>query len=208
VLKETGLEENTLLVFTSDHGDLLGAHGEHNKQQPYDECIRVPLLMHWPAGLGTRHRELDALINSEDIMPTILGLCAIPIPQTVEGLDYSDYVRGGTNPSDGAVLISCVAPFGQWTRKIGGREYRGIRTLNHTYVRDLSGPWLLFDNRKDPQQLRNLVGAPGCAAIQVKLEATLKRKLTEAHDQFLPANEYIRKWGYVVDKDGTVPYEP
>jgi arylsulfatase A-like enzyme len=208
VLKETGLDQNTLLIFTSDHGDLLGAHGGLNKQQPYDESIRVPFLLHWPAGLGTAPRRLDALINSEDVMPTILGLCGVPVPPTVEGLDYSSWLRGGRNPSDGAALISCAAPFGQWTRKRGGREYRGVRTLRHTYVRDRNGPWLLFDNEKDPCQLNNLVGKPGCAALQAELEATLRRKLAQAHDQFLPAQEYLRKWGYAVDQDGTAPYEP
>jgi arylsulfatase A-like enzyme len=207
-LRESDLDQNTILIFTSDHGDMLGSHGGRNKQQPYDESIRVPLLIRWPAGLGARGRKLDALINSEDMMPTILGLCRVAIPQTVEGLDYSGYIHGGKNPSEGATLLSCVAPFGQWTRKLGGREYRGIRTLRYTYVRDLSGPWLLFDNRKDPGQTNNLVGRPGSARLQRYLGPILSRKLAEAHDPFLPAQEYIRKWGYTVDAGGTVPYEP
>lgn len=207
-LAATRLDQHTLLVFTSDHGDLLGAHGGRNKQQPFDESIRVPLLLHWPDGLGTRGRKLDGLINSEDLMPTLLGLCGVPIPPTVEGLDFSGYLRGGQNPSDGATLISCAAPFGQWTRKAGGREYRGIRTLRHTYVCDLSGPWLLFDNQADPDQLHNLVGNPECARLEAELDAVLRRKLAAAHDDFLPAGAYIRKWAYTVDANGTVPYEP
>jgi hypothetical protein len=91
---------------------------------------------------------------------------------------------------------------------MGGREYRGIRTLRYTYVRDLKGPWLLFDNKKDPDQLKNLIGLPGSAILQKKLDDILKRKLAEAHDEFLSAEEYIRKWGYTVDANGTVPYEP
>jgi arylsulfatase A-like enzyme len=208
VLKETGLDQDTLLVFTSDHGDLLGSHGGRNKQQPFDECVRVPLLLRWPAEFGTRGRKLDVLFNSEDFMPTLLGLCGVSIPPTVEGRDYSGYLRGGRNPSDGATLISCVAPFGQWTRKAGGREYRGLRTLRYTYVRDLTGPWLLFDNQKDPAQMNNLVRTPGSAELQKELDALLNRKLTEAHDQFLPAQNYIQQRGYTVDADGTVPYEP
>ena len=207
-LKETGIEQNTTLIFTSDHGDMLGSHGGWNKQQPYDESIRVPFLVHGAPGAKLKARKLDAVINSEDIMPTILGLCGVAIPQTVEGLDYSGYIRGGKNPSDGATLISCVAPFGQWTRKMGGREYRGIRTLRYTYVRDLKGPWLLFDNKKDPGQVKNLIGLPESAALQKELEAILRRKLDEAHDQFLPAEEYIQRWGYTVDANGTVPYDP
>ena len=66
----------------------------------------------------------------------------------------------------------------------------------------------MFDNQEDPQQLKNLAGASDSAALQARLEAVLSRKLAEAHDEFLPAEEYIRKWGYTVDKEGTVPYEP
>ena len=112
-LRETGLEENTLLVFTADHGDMLGSQGAYKKQRPYDEAIRVPLLLRWPKGLGAKGRQLDAPINSEDLMPTLLGLCGVPIPKTVEGLDYSGYMRGGKNPGDGATVICCVSPFGE-----------------------------------------------------------------------------------------------
>ena len=207
-LREVGLEQNTLLVFMSDHGDLLGSHGAYNKQQPYDESIRVPLLLRWPSGLGNRSRHFDALINAEDIMPTLLGLCRVPIPASVEGLDYSNYLRGGKKPSEDAALLSCVAPFGQWTRAKGGREFRGVRTLRYTYVRDLQGPWLLFDNNKDPYQLHNLIGQPSWAKRQAELESLLQKKLSAAHDEFLPADAYLRRWGYVTDATGTVPYQP
>lgn len=208
-LRETGLERNTLLVFTSDHGDLLGAHGGRNKQQPYDESVRVPLMLHWPAGFrGRQPRDLEATISTEDIMPTLLSLCGARIPATVEGLDFSQCIRGGKDPSGGAALISCIAPFGQWTRARGGREYRGIRTPRYTYVRDLNGPWLLFDNAKDPWQTNNLAGQPKAARLQRRLQAQLQSKLSAAQDVFDPADTYIRKWGYQVDATGTVPYAP
>jgi arylsulfatase A-like enzyme len=205
-LKDTGLEANTLLVFTSDHGDLLGSHGGPAKQQPYDESVRVPLLWHWPAGLGPAPRQLEAPINSEDLMPTILRLCRVPIPATVEGVDYAGYLRGGKDPSDGAALISCAAPFGEWSRGDGGREYRGIRTARYTFVRDLRGPWLLFDNTVDPYQGTNLVGRPEHASLLADLAAVLDRKLAATHDEFLPAIAYLRRWQYEVDASGTVPY--
>lgn len=205
-LRDNGLASNTIVIFTADHGDLLGSHGAFNKQQPYDESIRVPLLLHWPKGFGANGRLLDALINSEDIMPTLLGLGAVPVPKTVEGLDYSGYLRGGKNPSDDATVISCPAPFGQWARTRGGREYRGVRTQRYTYVRDLAGPWLLFDDQADPYQTNNLVNEPASASIQAKLEATLTRKLKEQGDEFLPGADYIKKWGYQVDASGTAPY--
>jgi arylsulfatase A-like enzyme len=207
-LEESGLADNTLVVFTSDHGDMLGSQGAYKKQRPWDEAIRVPLLLHWPRGLGKTARQLDAPINSEDLMPTLLGLCGVPIPRSVEGLDYSRYVRGGKNPGDGATVIQCVSPFGEWIRRNGGREYRGVRTTRYTYVRDLRGPWLLYDNRSDPYQTNNLVNQPRSARLRGKLDALLSRKLKERHDAFMPSDVYIQKWGYKVDATGTVPYAP
>jgi arylsulfatase A-like enzyme len=205
-LRESGLSENTIVIFTADHGDLLGSQEAFNKQQPYEEAVRVPLLIRWPAGLDSQTREVAAPFNSEDFMPTLLGLCKIPVPNTVDGIDYSRHLHGGNDPSDGATLITSVAPFGQWDRRKGGREYRGVRTARHTYVRDLRGPWLLFDNRTDPYQMHNLANDPAHAALQTELDSILSRKLKANGDEFLPAAAYIKQWGYTVDANGTVPY--
>ena len=205
-LNETKQAENTLIIFTSDHGDMLGSQGLQKKQKPYDESIRVPLLFRWPDGLKGG-QQLEAPINSEDLMPTILGLCGIKIPRTVEGLDFSGCMRGGKPPGDGAALISCVAPFGEWDRAHGGKEYRGIRTARYTYVRDLHGPWLLFDNEADVFQTNNLVNSEGHEREQKELEKLLRRKLREQGDRFLAGAEYIKHWNYHVDSHGTVPYE-
>jgi arylsulfatase A-like enzyme len=203
-LEETGLAKNTILLFTSDHGDMLGSHGLIKKQKPYDESVRVPMLVRWPGEL--KAIQLDAPMNSEDIMPTLLGLARVSIPKTVEGLDYSKYLRGGKNPGDGATVIHCPSPFGEWERRRGGREYRGVRTARYTYVRDLNGPWLLFDNVADPYQKTNLVGDSARAKLQKEMESLLSRKLQERGDQFLSGTDYIAKWGYKVDANGTMPY--
>jgi arylsulfatase A-like enzyme len=207
-LDETHLAKNTIFVFTADHGDMLGSQGLWKKQKPYDESARVPMLIRWPAGLGENGRKLDAPINTEDVMPTLLGLAKIPVPPSCEGLNFSGYLHGGASPGDGAAVITCVAPFGEFERRNGGREYRGIRTVRHTYVRDLKGPWLLFDNDTDPYQQHNLVNDPAHADLQAKLDAQLKAKLTAAGDEFLPAADYIAKWGYKVNENGTVPIKP
>jgi arylsulfatase A-like enzyme len=206
-LKECGIEDNTIVVFTSDHGDMLGSQGQQRKQRPYDESIRVPLLIRWPAGLGGAGRTVDAPMGTPDLMPTLLGLCGIPIPKTAEGLDFSGHLAGGPAPGDQAALIACYTPFGEFLRRQGGREYRGIRTRRYTYVRDLNGPWLLFDNQEDPYQLRNLCNDPSAATLQGELDAALHRKLAALKDEFRPGPDYITKWGYVVDKNGTVPYK-
>jgi hypothetical protein len=71
-------------------------------------------------------------------------------------------------------------------------------------VRDLSGPWLLFDNEKDPYQQTNLIGSTAHANLRTELDATLNRKLAETNDRFLPGAAYIQKWGYSVNREGTV----
>ena len=80
----------------------------------------------------------------------------------------------------------------------------------YTYVRDLTGPWLLYDNETDPYQNDNLTGKPESAALQARLEALLQARLKQAHDEFLPADAYLTKWGYKdqVDATGTLPTKP
>ena len=203
---EEGLADNTIFVFTSDHGDMLGSQGEVKKQRPWEESIRVPFLLRWPQRFGLNGRETDALLDTPDILPTLLGLCDIPIPETVEGKDFSGAIEGGPDPSGGAALIYCPHPFGQFLRRDGGREYRGLRTRTHTYARDLEGPWLLYDNQADPFQLENLVNRPEVDTVQADLETQLQAKLDDRGDQFLPGEKYIESWGYTLDETGTVPF--
>ena len=206
-LKETGLDKNTILVFTSDHGDMLYSQNSRKKQQPWDESIKVPFLLRYPPAHGPKGRKIDMPINTPDIMPTLLALSNIDIPHTVEGTDYSSVLRGKQKPFNDAVLISCPSPFGQWTRKHGGREYRGIRTRKFTYTRDLNGPWLLYDNQNDPHQLNNLCNKPQHKETQQELEKILQQKLKQTNDKFLPGPEYIKQFNYTIDKTGTVPYK-
>ncbi len=205
-LEDEGLAENTIFVFTSDHGDMLGSQGEVKKQRPWEESIRVPFLLRWPQRFGWQGREVDALLDTPDILPTLLSLTDIPIPDTVEGRDFSATIEGGEDPSGGAALIYCPHPFGQFLRPDGGREYRGLRTRNHTYARDLNGPWLLYDNEADPYQLDNLVNRASVSSIQAELEAQLQRKLSDRGDEFLPGETYIERWNYPLDRTGTVPF--
>ncbi|MEI6177193.1 MAG: sulfatase [Verrucomicrobiota bacterium] len=205
-IKETGLDRNTIIVFTSDHGDMIESHGQQRKQRPWEESARVPMLFRFPETLGIQPRRVEGAINSEDMMPTLLGLCGISIPKSVEGFDFAGYLRGGEDPSGGATIIRCMSPFGQYTRARGGREYREVRSPRYTYVRDLAGPWLLYDNEKDPHQLNNLVGKPEYAKLQAEQDALLKCKLASQNDEFLPGADYIAKWGYKVDKSGTIRY--
>ena len=203
-LEERGLNENTVLVFASDHGDMLGSQGLTRKQKPWEESIRVPFLLRYPAKYGREAREVEPFLNAHDIMPTLLGVCGLPIPDSVDGRDFSASLDGEAIESDGA-LLACFHPFGEWSRDVGGREYRGIRTKRFTYCRTLEGPWLLYDNDSDPYQLENLVDRADCAEIQAELEYLLQRELDAIGDEFLDGMSYINRWGYELDNSGTVP---
>jgi arylsulfatase A-like enzyme len=198
-LKECGIEENTIFVFTSDHGDMLQSHGQTKKQKPWEESVRIPFLLRYPAVHGIKGRKIDMPINTPDIMPTLLGLSGIAIPKSVEGRNFSGVIEGTEPPDNNAALIMCPVPFHQWGYKKGGREYRGVRTKQYTYVRDINGPWLLYDNQTDPYQLKNLCNSPEYSQIQRKLEKLLFEKLKKTNDKFLPGPEYMAKWNYKWD---------
>jgi arylsulfatase A-like enzyme len=206
LLEDEGMLENTVFVYTSDHGDMLGSQGNRRKQRPWDESILVPMLLRYPALFGKEGKQLDIPINTPDIMPTLLGLCGMDIPATVEGINYSPYLKGEQSLNVEGALIQCIHPFGEWLRAEGGKEYRGIRTERYTYVRDLQGPWLLYDNETDPYQLNNLCDQELFQGLQNQLDDSLNNLLNKRKDEFLHGDVYIERWGYKVDDKGTVPF--
>jgi arylsulfatase A-like enzyme len=196
-LKGANLDENTIFIFTSDHGDMLYSHDQTNKQKPWDESIRIPFLLKYPARLGLKAKTMDVPMSLTDVMPTVLSLSGQSIPVSVEGENMAGlFQKPRPAKPDEAVLISCIVPFHQWNYAHGGREFRGIRTARYTYVRDLKGPWLLYDNAKDPYQLQNVVGQPAMKQTQQQLEALLTNKLHTTSDEFLTGNVYMDKWHY------------
>ncbi|MDA0349671.1 MAG: sulfatase [Verrucomicrobia bacterium] len=213
-LEETGLSENTILVYTSDHGDMLHSRGAMKKQQPWDESLRIPFLLRWPEALKNKARAISMPIDTPDIMPTLLGLTQTAIPDEVEGINRSSVILGTEEPdSEHAALMTCPSPFGQWTRDKGGREYRGVRTTRYTYCRSLDGPWLLYDNESDPFQMDNLVNKPEFASLQKTLDDRLNLLLRKTRDEFLSGPELIARSGYIVKAstetvDYNIPFNP
>ena len=223
-IDQSGQTENTIFVFTSDHGDMLGSQGLIKKQKPWDESIRIPCLIRYPELVSRNDSELvgreisDVLMDTPDFMPTLLGLVGLPIPETVEGVDYSMYLRNpeSDNPSDSAAVLACYHAFGQWRygldggpNHLTGREFRGLRTRRYTYVTTLDGPWLLYDNLNDPYQQNNLLStemSQEVVQLAESLNRKLEQKLDKRKDNFLSGMDYIRQWGYTVDERGTIPY--
>jgi arylsulfatase A-like enzyme len=188
-LDRTGIAEDTIVVFTSDHGDMMQSQGLTTKLHPWDESIRVPFLVRYPAKLGRKGRRIRTPFDSPDIMPTLLRLAELAVPDSVQG-------RDGFQPPKGepGALISLPVPITE-ARRWGFAEYRGVRTERYTYVRSIHGPWLLYDNQTDPYQMHNLCNKPEQKALQQRLDRMLGARLREVHDEFLPAAEYIKRAG-------------
>ncbi len=194
-IKDKGIEEDTIFVFTSDHGDMLGSHGKGQKRFPWEESICVPFLLRYPQNFGNNGIKSETLIGAADIMPTLLGLADVAIPESVEGNNLANKISNKITDDNDAILIASYASGGYYA-SAGGRDYRGVRTKQYTYTRDLNGPWLLFDNKKDPYQMNNLINSAEYADVQNNLESLLLNKLKEQNDDFLTTDEVMKKYGY------------
>lgn len=188
----SGTADRTHVVFTSDHGDMLWSHGWMKKQSPYDQSVRVPMIARGPGiAAGTRSSELVGLM---DLMPTLLGLLDVPIPDHLHGRDCSSVLRGGAGGRD-AVLIGNLHSCDEASMQ-GMPEWRGLRTPTHTYVEQAPGaPWLMFDDVADPLQLTNLADDPQHASLRAALSSRLARELADHDDPFLPGEALMAQMG-------------
>ncbi len=202
-LDEQGLAEETIVVFTSDHGDMLGAHGLQRKQKPWDESIMVPCVMQWPGELPAGLRT-DTLLNVPDIMPTLLSLMGVAIPGTVQGYDLSLAARneGGIEPTSAYIANPMSFAGDQHNME----PWRGVRTKTHTYVEGASGPLMLYDNVADPYQQTNLIDEPAWDQLRHELHAELVAWMEEIGDDGASKDELVARFGYELDDRGIVPY--
>ncbi|MBT3295753.1 MAG: sulfatase [Verrucomicrobia bacterium] len=205
-LEATGRDKDTIVIFTSDHGDMLGSQGMSRKQKPWAESLRVPFLVRHPqvAEARTHHTPIDA----PDMMPTLLSLCGAPIPEAVQGRDFSATIVDGTPSGIDHALLALYLPFHEWRYNNGGRELRGLHNEHYTYVRTLEGPWLLYDNLTDPAQLANLVADPAYADETKLMDAELSRRLQTVGDDFVPGPEIIKREGYAQHPNGAIAIMP
>jgi len=202
-LEQEGLLDQTVVLFTADHGDMLGCHDKWDKQIWYEESVNVPFLLRYPPRVPAG-RSLDALLDGVDVMPTLLGLAGLRPPPAVEGRDLSGLFSGRGARERPASLLAAYMPFAR--QAFHYPEWRAVRTKTHTYVESRAGPLELYDNRRDPYQMDNLVGRREAAALQAELAGRLRRLLAEAGDRFEPREAYWKRYRLDIGEFGEVRY--
>ncbi len=150
-LEAAGVADNTIFVFTADHGDMLGSQGHRLKQRPWEESINIPFILRYPEKINAGQKQ-DWIVSTVDMMPTILGLSGIDIPDVVEGMDLSGLFEGTSDTQREAAFLFNVHKDGG-----PGTDWRGIRTKQWVYARHYRGDWVLYDLKNDPYELRNLI---------------------------------------------------
>ena len=157
-LDDNGQAENTVVVYSSDHGEMMGAQCRMSKIVPWEESratcrsyARIP---------GAKKCAAEGRMiwwAQMDIYPTLCGLAGITVPKSCSGRDFSPMMRGDghVEPYKG-VMLMCESG-GASVEENDVHTYRGIRTDTHTYAVSQDGRWCLYDNVADPYQMKNLV---------------------------------------------------
>ncbi len=157
-LERRGMAENTYVVFTSDHGEMLGDHGLYTKSVAYEPALRVPLMV---AGPGIESgRVSEALIELIDLNPTVCELAGLPAQQNIDARSFAPVLRGETSDhrSD---TVSAI------------RNFRCIRTRTHKLIQNYGDALELYELQEDPQEVHNV------AEEQPEMAHKLRRRLNQ-----------------------------
>ncbi|GAL64304.1 choline-sulfatase [Algibacter lectus] len=178
-LKENGLEENTIVVYTSDQGFYLGEHGWFDKRFMYEESFRTPILVKYPKEIkaGT---VVNGLVQNLDFAPTFLDYAGVDIPKDIQGESFRKLVNGETSEWRDAIYYTYYEFPGEHHVK---RHY-GVRTdrykLIHFYY-DIE-QWELYDLEKDPSEMNNLYNDPAYADVKADMHKQLENMRTKYGD--------------------------
>jgi len=193
-LHNAGVAEDTIFVFTSDHGDMHGSHDKKSwrKRFPWDESACVPFLCHYPR-IHQGGQRFTTPFDTLDIMPTLLGLAGLEAPDTGDGEDLSAVFKGRGEIEDRACLIMNAVATPSYDNI---PAFRAVRTERHLYAKTHDGPWLLYDNDNDPYQMNNRVNKPEHTPLLRQMESILNAKLEQVGDDFPTGPEAIARWGH------------
>ncbi len=178
-LDEMHKAEDTIVIYTADHGDLCGGHGMLDKHYVlYDDVTRVPLIIRYPSHTRAGHRPLEHVSNCLDLGITIGDLCDVPVKAS-HGISLYPLLSGEVHPErDFAVSAADGQQFGLYSQ-------RSIRTKEWLYVWNMTDMDELYETSTDKGQKCNRINEPALANILVMLRKTLHKELIRREDPFV-----------------------
>ena len=164
-LEESGLADNTLVVYTSDQGFYMGEHGWFDKRFMYEESFHTPLLMRLPGG---KKGKIDQMVQNIDYAPTFLELAGAPIPDDIQGVSLFPLLKG-ENPSDWRT--SLYYHFYEYPAEHKVKRHYGVRNNRYKLIHFYNDidEWELYDLQKDPHELHNVYAAPEYADVKAQM---------------------------------------
>lgn len=192
-LDQENLDDNTIIVFISDHGELNGSHGLMSKQWPYEESVGIPFIVYDPTCKNSRGITVSEPTSTEDLFPTILGLAGITPKNNVPGMDLADLIHGVQSKLDReGVLLEFVSEH-RPQMPFHDEVWRSYRTKDFKYNvkgNKMGGkPWQFFDLKNDPCEMNNLLEHPDFQDQIARHHQQLAKLLSDTNDSFvlLPA---------------------
>jgi arylsulfatase A-like enzyme len=170
-LDEMDLADNTIVIYTTDHGDMCGGHRMVDKHYiMYDDVVRVPLIMRWPGVIPQGTCSYEFVYNALDLPPTILSALGMDVPDFFQGRSMLPILRGEDIPDWREEVVSTYngQQFGLYTQRM-------IRTRKWKYIWNTTDVDELYDLANDPNELINLIHKPECR----ERVAELRKKLYE-----------------------------
>ena len=171
-LDESGLAENTIVIYTSDQGWYLGEHGWYDKRWMYEESFRTPLIVRWP-GHVKPGSDSDKMVMNLDFASTFLDIANAPIPDDIQGESLVPILEGKQTPD---WRTSVYYHYYEFPGAHSVAKHLGVRTDRYKLIHFYDeGYWELFDLQKDPNELQSVYDDPAYAAVQKELKAELER---------------------------------
>ncbi len=171
-LDDTGLAENTVVIYSSDQGWYLGEHGWYDKRWMYEESLQMPLVARWP-GVIKPELQTDALVSNLDFAPTFLDICGVKAPGDMQGKSMLPILKGQT-PKDWRK--SFFYQYWEYPDSHRVHPHYGVRTQTHKLIYyPLLKEWELFDLIEDPDELKSVYGDPAYCKITADLKQELER---------------------------------
>jgi arylsulfatase A-like enzyme len=172
-LEADGIDDNTIVMYTSDNGFFLGEHGLFDKRLMYEPSIRVPMLVRYPARVRARQVDNTHMTLNIDVAPTLLELAGIEVPSWMHGRSFAPLLMGQSTQWRDDFLYE----YYEYPAEHCVRKNRGVRTSRWKLIHFWEQPeeWELYDLRSDPDETQNLIGSRQHAAIVRQL----RRRLSE-----------------------------